>query len=223
MYNAEGSYGRVFEFEIKTLAGALIVKVDVEDEDKVRTASRWGIYKDRHERKFARSSKKDGQVLLHKLLVDVPKGSTLVWKNGDTLDCRTANLQLVDKDGNVTELARPAPENRDQKARDMANAAILSALAPPVKKQLTASEDFGTLEEQDIKEEPARKTSDVKGVYFHKASKRWTASAFHAGTRYSLGYFDQLEDAEREVTYFRLHGPHWDGLKRNQPRTRQGY
>ncbi|XJZ25995.1 hypothetical protein ACF5W4_11335 [Bacillota bacterium Lsc_1132] len=194
MNNAAGSWGDFFEFEIHTRQGAEKVIIDWDQKEKAEAITRWGLHKDRKGRKFARAGKEDGQVLLHRILVDVPKGSTLVWKNGNTLDCRRKNLQLVDKDGNITEL-------QPQKVTPPAYATHVTREVAKAAQEVAAGTD--------------KKTSDVKGVYFHKASQRWHASAFHGGKRYSLGYFQERKDAELEVQIFREAGPDHPALKRN--------
>jgi hypothetical protein len=90
---------------IKTRNGDEVVKIDGQDIPKVEPFH-WGIYKDAKGRKLARAGKKDGQVMLHKHLFEIPKGSRLVWKNGNTLDLRRENLQLVEKDGKVEPLKK---------------------------------------------------------------------------------------------------------------------
>ncbi|AYP68403.1 AP2 domain protein [Bacillus phage vB_BboS-125] len=170
--------------DIPTRAANETFIIDRQDLDKVREADRWGLYKDAKGRKFARSGRDSGQKLLHKLLFEIPKGSRLVWKNEDTLDCRRSNLQLVDKDGNVTELEKQGDNQVDTIGVD-----VLLALL-----------------------EPEKPTSKVKGVYFHKAANKWTASAYWEGKRHSLGYYDDQVEAEKIVTAFREAGP--EGVKK---------
>jgi hypothetical protein len=99
---------------INTRSGQEIVKVNDVDLPFANELTRLVIYKDPKGRKMARSDKADGQVLLHRHLFEIPKGSRLEWINGDTLDLRRENLQLVDKDGNVTPLKVPAKEESAQ-------------------------------------------------------------------------------------------------------------
>jgi hypothetical protein len=94
---------------INTKGGVVSVQLDYTDLPIAERADRWGIFKDKQGRKLARSGKASDQVFLHKQLVDVPPGSRLEWINGDTLDCRRANLQLVDREGNVTPLVHRVP------------------------------------------------------------------------------------------------------------------
>ncbi|WP_433958584.1 hypothetical protein [Cytobacillus horneckiae] len=63
---------------------------------------------------------------------------------------------------------------------------------------------------------PLKKKSKTRGVYFHKASRKWHASAFYEKKRYSLGYFEDEHEAELEVLVFREEGPDSPKLKRNQ-------
>lgn len=70
----------------------------------------WTVYKDKQGRKFARADKRNKQALLHKRLFNIPRGSHLIFKNGDPMDCRSENLQLVDHEGNITEMYTPEPE-----------------------------------------------------------------------------------------------------------------
>lgn len=79
----------------------------------------------------------------------------------------------------------------------------------------------GTITELSPEEQPTdngsveNKRSSVKGVYFHKASQRWTASAYWKGKRYSLGYFQDEQEAIDEVTVFREEGPASLSLRKN--------
>lgn len=248
MDNGTGTNGNVFEFEITTRSGSFLVKVDYDQQDKVDGIKRWVLYKDPKGRKLARSGPENDQVLLHKLLFDIPRTHRLEWKNGDTLDCRRQNLQLVDKDGNVTQLEKPEPKKTSvgiigrgsigpvakkvlkelekdpifqEDTRALTDKTIADMLKPPAQRQLQASEDFTTLEEVELPED--KKVSDKKGVYWHRHAKKWAAEAFHAKTRYRLGYFDTEEEAANEVANLKAFGPEWSGLKRNQPKKRQGY
>ena len=51
-------------------------------------------------------------------------------------------------------------------------------------------------------------SSNVKGVYFHKLTNKWTASCQSNKKRYYLGLFDTIEEAEKVVKCARndLHG-----------------
>jgi hypothetical protein len=161
------------EIIVRTRQGKEIVKIDKDDSTKAAELNRLVLYKDPKGRKMARTDKKDGQVLLHRYLFDIPAGARLIWKNDDTLDLRRSNLQLEHKDGTLEELL-------------------------PV--------------------EPERKTSDVKGVKWHKASSSWEVRIYHEGKRYSLGYFKEVTAAEAEANLFRNEGPDSPKLKRNQPK-----
>jgi hypothetical protein len=169
MQNGTGTKGEALEVEITTRNGSEYFQVDMADWPVIEQVQRWYLYKDPKGRKMARAGKEDDQVLLHRYLFEIPKGSRLEWINEDTLDCRRENLQLVDKDGNITPLKQPE----------------------------------------------AKKTSDVRGVYFHKAARRWHASAFWEGKRYSLGYFEEEQDAISEIEIFRAEGPESKNIKRN--------
>lgn len=171
MENAQGSWGDYFEFEIMTRSSIEKVITDWDQKEKVEAITRWVLYKDPKKRKMARADKNDGQVLLHRYLFDIPPGHKLEWINGNTLDCRRKNLQLIEtKTGQIIPLYKPE----------------------------------------------IRQKSEVKGVYFHKASSRWHASAFYAKKRYSLGYFATEEEAADQVAIFRAEGPDSQNLKRNQ-------
>jgi hypothetical protein len=156
---------------ISTRQGNVEVKVDQEDLIVAEELGRLVLYKDPKGRPFARADKQDGQVLLHRHLFEIPKGSRLEWINGDTLDLRRENLQLVDKDGNITPLKQPEPEV----------------------------------------EKPT-----VKGVTFHKHAQKWTSRPYWEGKRYSLGYFQTKEEAEKETLIFFEEGLNSPKLKRNQ-------
>lgn len=125
--------------------------VDTQDETKLdEGAKSWHIHTDRHGCYFARGDKASGQPLAHKLLFDIPKGCKLEWINGNTLDLRRANLNMIQPDGTRVPMLIPEPE------------------------------------EEQLPE--YTRTSDVKGVYFHKASQKWHSTAWHGGKRYSMGY-----------------------------------
>ena len=125
---------RYYEFEISTRNGPVKVILDYDQKDKVDKLDRVVLYKDPKGKPFARSGKDSGQVLLHRFLFEIPKGSKLEWKNGNTLDLRRTNLHLTAKDGTITELA---PEEQETNQNSLEN-----------------------------------KKSNVKGIYFHKASQR---------------------------------------------------
>lgn len=40
-------------------------------------------------------------------------------------------------------------------------------------------------------------TSGIRGVYWHKASSKWSAVVQHGGRRFSAGYFSDIRDAEK--------------------------
>lgn len=180
---------------LHTKKGDFQVKLDVDDYEKVKDI-RWGLYIDPNGRHMARAGTDHGRVLMHRFLFDIPKGKRMEWLNGDTLDLVKENLQLVDKTGFKQRLREPKPP----------------ATTYEVLKRM-ASEELPTPLKELITDKPK---SAVKGVYFHKASKRWHASAFHSGKRYSLGYFEQEQDAAQEVADFRKYGPEHPNLKRNQ-------
>ncbi|WP_332648808.1 hypothetical protein [Lysinibacillus sp. 54212] len=163
-----------YSFVIGTRHGDETVLVDPEDKEKVEGVTRWVLYKDPKGRPLARAGREDGQVLLHRLLFEIPKGARLEWKNGNSLDLRRVNLQLVHKDGTIEQLK------------------------PEV--QATAIEEG----------------ESIRGVYFHKASQRWHAAAYHEKKRVSLGYFRDKDEAVKEMNTFRSEGPNSPNLKRNQ-------
>jgi hypothetical protein len=55
---------------------------------------------------------------------------------------------------------------------------------------------------------PSTNKSGVKGVYFNKLNNKWHATISKNGKRYHLGYFDDINEAERIVKKKReeLHG-----------------
>jgi hypothetical protein len=182
------------EIVINTRHGQERVKVDKEDLIAAEELSRLVLYKDPKGRKMARATKEDDQVLLHRHLFEIPKGSRLEWRNRDTLDLRRENLILLHKNGEVEFLKRAEPSYEELERKHMGD---------PVKRT-------------GIYAESKHKKSDVRGVYFHKASERWNAAAFFEKKRYSLGYFQDEADAIAEVTIFRSEGPNSPKLKRNQ-------
>ncbi|MFS2091036.1 HNH endonuclease [Paenarthrobacter nicotinovorans] len=46
--------------------------------------------------------------------------------------------------------------------------------------------------------------SGVRGVYWHKRRRKWHASLQHAGRQIHVGYFHDLDEADRAVTAKRL-------------------
>ena len=58
--------------------------------------------------------------------------------------------------------------------------------------------------------------SEIKGVFFHKASQLWNSRPYWESKRYSLGYFKTRELAEAETRIFFAEGPDSPKLKRNQ-------
>lgn len=199
------------EILISTRQGTEKVLVDQDDLFYAEELNRLVIYKDPKGRKLARADKTDGQVLLHRHLFEIPKGSRLEWKNENTLDLRRENLQLVHKDGTIEQLKKDtlptiAPGTS---LKDLPTGIYVTAgeNQPTVVKQFTTGDTSAEFYE--------KKTSDVRGVYFHKASQRWHAAAFFEKKRYSLGYFKTEQEAIDEVTIFRLEGPHSPALKRN--------
>lgn len=46
---------------------------------------------------------------------------------------------------------------------------------------------------------PSSNTSGVRGVYWAKSQQKWVAAVTHAGKRYHVGYFDDLDIAARAV------------------------
>jgi hypothetical protein len=191
-----GKYTTIF---INTRQGKEEVIVDQEDIMVIEELQRLVIYKDPKNRKLARTGKEDDQVLLHRYLFDIPKGSRLEWVNENTLDLRRENLQLVDREGNVTPLAPKDPNSTYE-----------------IMKSLSATGNKQAKELMDKINPSKKKESSVQGVYFHKASQRWHAAAFYEKKRYSLGYFQEEADAVEQVTIFRADGPNSPKLKRNQ-------
>ena len=212
MRNAVIRHGAYIEIVIGTRQGNISAFVDTEDFDTIDVEGQYVMFKDKKGRPLARGCKESGQQFIHKKIVgDIPRSSTLVYKNGNSLDYRKSNLQIIDKDGNITELAPPEPPKVEKpKAPKVAKAA--KPAAPKQKAKPQTPKDPDRVRGKPEKE----KRSDVPGVYHHKASNRWHAAGFYEGKRWSLGYFGEQADAEREIGIFRQHGPHYEGLKRNQ-------
>jgi hypothetical protein len=93
--------------QIVTRQGVKEVVLDIDDLIVAEELARLVLYKDPKGREMARAGKEDNQVLLHRHLFEIPKGSRLEWINEDTLDLRRENLQLVDREGNITLLKEP--------------------------------------------------------------------------------------------------------------------
>ncbi|MFJ5716586.1 hypothetical protein [Neobacillus sp. NPDC093127] len=91
--------------------GVKQILIDKEDWPAAEQIQRLVLYKDPKGREFARSDKNNDQVLLHRHLFDIPKGSRMEWLNGNTLDLRKENIQLVDTEGTVTLLKEPVEES----------------------------------------------------------------------------------------------------------------
>lgn len=207
-----GAGGDFTEIIIGTRQGQVKAYVDNEDFDAVNIDGNYVMFKDKRGRPLARGCKDSGQQFIHKKIVgDIPRSSTLVYKNGNSLDYRKRNLQIIDKDGNITELAPPEPPKVE---KPKAPKAAKSKKPAAPKKQATTQTPK---DPNGVRGKPEKeKRSDVKGVYHHKARNKWHASGFYEGKRWSLCYFEEQADAEREIALFRQHGPHYEGLKRNQ-------
>ena len=176
MKNRDKRY--VIHIEVDLLFKGLtrILFIDTQDLNKLdEGAKSWHIYTDRQGYYFARGDKASGQVMAHKLLFDIPKGCKLEWINGNTLDLRRKNLNMIQPDGTAIPMLIPEPEPEPEP------------------------------------EELYTHKSDVRGVYFHKASQRWHASAFYDGKRYSLGYQPDTPEGKAKavevVEEFRANGP----------------
>lgn len=170
MKNKFTEYTKKAGIEIPFKGRVITLLVDTQDVKKLDLAAdKWGIYTDRQGCYFARSDKASGQHMAHKLLFDLPKGCKLEWINGNTLDLRRANLNMIQPDGTRVPMLLPEPEEEQ----------------PP----------------------EYTRTSDVKGVYFHKASQKWHSTAWHGGKRYSMGYKPDTPEgksaAEAAVEEFR--------------------
>lgn len=226
MRNEFHVYSNLMEIEVNTRDKKFHVLVDRDDQELVSSVDRWVIFKDRQGNPKVRSGQESGQVFLHRLLMpDLPPRATVGFKNGNEMDYRRSNLQAVQGD-QVTDFIDEEPEDLEE-----------TPAAEPVEEetQLDAALEVFTPEELEVhikeeqppaepevhpatpepepEEEPEK--SQVRGVYRHKQAKKWHASAFWEGKRYSLGYFDVMKDAEAEVALFREHGPEHPGLRRN--------
>ena len=250
-FNAAGDTAEVV---IAARKGDFLLLVDKEDLPFVQEINKIVLYTDPKGRLMARADKTDNQVLLHRHLFDIPRGHKLEWINGNTLDLRRENLQLVDGKGNITLLAQPKEEAQTpQKEAETLNG-FTAAQTPQegvegweVKEAFTAKpldgvygktydekegfsiqpnkepvknyeelerEHLGDIEKGTGIYDPPKKLE--KGVVFHKHSQKWTCRPHHEGKRYSLGYFDTVEEAIAEILIFRAEGPESPKLKRNQ-------
>lgn len=230
---------------IETRSGDEIVFLDKQDLEKASSiVDKWRLFKDARGVKFARSGKDSGQKMLHKLLFVIPKGYKMVWINGNTLDLRRRNLQLVDKEGNVTLLEDPKPSKVYVKgpmdelrevpyAKEDPEPPAVHLFTPVaefldidnavVEAREAAALDKASIEvalkpdpEPPAVEREAIRQSGVPGIKWHRASNMWTARLYHEKVRYSLGYFKELQKAIEEVAKFRVMGPHSPHLLRNQ-------
>lgn len=201
------------EIKIGTRQGVVSAFVDTADFEDIDVEGSYVIFKDKKGRPLARGCKLSGQKFIHKHIVgNLSRSHTLVFKNDNSLDYRRHNLQIVDKDGTITEVApvveKPKSATPPQKKAKKA--------AKPQKKDAAPQNTAVDQDPDRVRGKPKEKRSDVPGVYHHKASDRWHAAGFHEGKRWSLGYFKEQLDAELEIGIFRTHGPHYAGLKRNQ-------
>ncbi|GAA4711332.1 hypothetical protein [Brevibacillus fulvus] len=88
--------------QLNTREGVVPAFIDYDDLDKLQDICTLGLSNGK-----ARSGKASGQKYLHLVIVgEIPKGNRLEWINGNQLDCRKSNLQLVDKEGNVTRFVK---------------------------------------------------------------------------------------------------------------------
>ncbi len=63
-----------------------------------------------------------------------------------------------------------------------------------------------------------RSSSGMRGVYWHKRDKAWTAKAMVDGVQKNLGYFATAEEAEASVTEWRrAHMPYSEMDQRKEP------
>lgn len=193
--------------------GKVEVKMDYDlfYDSKVAGVQYWTVYTDRYGRKYARADKKNKQILLHKRLFKVPRGQKIVFKNGNPLDCRRVNLQLIDSGGKITEMYVP---DADEEVAAPKSKSKSKSKSKPKPKQRNVRNNKRPL----ALEEP----KTLKGVTFHKASKRWNSRPYWEGIRYSLGYFQSQEEAEAETRLFIREGPYSPRLKRNRKNKRGG-
>lgn len=56
---------------------------------------------------------------------------------------------------------------------------------------------WATKQQQALNRRPRPNKSGVKGVYWHKASKRWFAEFVRNNKHHKLGYFHNINDAEK--------------------------
>lgn len=86
--------------EIPMKNSLLIALVDDEDYERV-SAFVWHIMRPKKRKAYAASYRYiskgvyDNSLLLHRLILDAPKGTQVDHKNGDTLDCRRDNLRFA--------------------------------------------------------------------------------------------------------------------------------
>jgi hypothetical protein len=226
MKNEIIDYGSYQSVIMTTRTARFEVMIDPQDVEQVSNVDRWVVFKDRKGEARIRSGKDSGQVFLHRLLMpDLPPRATVGFKNGDYTDYRRDNLQMIYADGTIVDLVSEAEIQAREKAAEDAYYSELITLGETETTATTHEApviDIPTVEVPAVEthpappESPPPEKSTVRGVYKHKASRKWHAAAFWDGKRYSLGYFDERQAAEKEVGIFRQHGPDYPTLRRNQ-------
>lgn len=198
--------------------------VDDADYDKVR-AYRWHYY-DSGKRRYVVS----GNTILHRFILDAPSDMFVDHVNGDGLDNRRCNIRLCTPKENTRN--RSVHENGTSgykgvswhKVRSAWSAQIgvdyrlvhLGLYESPEDAAIVYNHaaikyhgDFARL--NDIPDwstmhpvkRGANKTSQYKGVSWHKMRGRWQSKIYKDGTHYFLGLFDTEEEARDAYTEMR--------------------
>lgn len=69
------------------------VLIDAEDYERVAAEGAWAAYQREDGKCYARSTRR-GWILLHRFIMETPKGMVTDHLNGDTMDNRRANLRV---------------------------------------------------------------------------------------------------------------------------------
>lgn len=218
MRNEFHVYSNLMEITVNTREKTYLVLIDRADQELVSNVDRWVVFKDRAGNPRIRSGQESGQVFLHRLLMpDLPPRATVGFKNGNEMDYRRSNLQIVqgstvsDFIDTTDEGEAAAPETEPQTDLDTA-----LEVFTPEELETHIQGNPAAPAAPETPESPPPEKSQVRGVYRHKNANKWHASAFYEGKRYSLGYFEEMTDAEKEVDLFRKHGPDHPQLRRNK-------
>jgi hypothetical protein len=189
---------------------------------------------------YVQAWKNEKTFILHRFLLDYPKGKVVDHKNHNTLDNRMHNLRALNYSGNGQNRAGAQKDSKSgvrgihwvvKHKRWRVQATIngkklyfgmyrdlekAKQVITEFRKEFMpySIESDGTERKIDIKaaESYARSVresyrlsdSGVRYVYWHKATKKWTATPMMNGEKIYLGVFGTIKEAEKAIEkYYR--------------------